>query len=49
MNTKGELPMWDNIVNYAYHHKDGKVYVFDTDGNLTEQEVEESLATLSVK
>ncbi len=48
-DTKGKLPMWGNIVNYAYHHKNGKVYVFDTDGNLTEQEVEESLATLSVK
>ena len=32
--TGGELKMWGKIVNYVYHHKDGKSYVFNVNGDL---------------
>jgi len=47
--NKGLLPMWGEIINYVYHHIDGKIYVFDFNGNLVENgEYIESKAVLCV-
>ncbi|BCD62901.1 hypothetical protein NitYY0826_C1789 [Nitratiruptor sp. YY08-26] len=48
--TKGELFMWGKIQRYVYHHSDGRVFVFDTKGNLipNPEKVEENRAILSV-
>jgi hypothetical protein len=48
-DNDGKLPIWGRIANYVYHHKDGKTYVFDTNGKLTDEEVCETEATLSVR
>jgi hypothetical protein len=34
--TKGKLVVWGDIQSYQYHHKDGEIYVFDTNGNLVQ-------------
>ena len=47
--TGGELFIWGKIKNYVYDHKDGKSYIFDTDGNLINEKVLETMAILSVK
>ena len=48
--NEGKLPIWGNIDNYFYHHKDGKVYTFDKNGLMVENDnIIESIATLSIK
>ena len=48
--TEGKIPIWGKIKNYVYYHKDGKAYVFDTDGNLidTNEEICESKITFKI-
>jgi hypothetical protein len=48
--SDGELPLWGKIHRYAYHHSDGRVFVFDMEGKLLPeaQKVEESRAQLSL-
>jgi len=47
-DSDGKLMMWGNIVNYAYHHTDNEVYVFDRTGRLLKGEkVIENRATMS--
>jgi len=47
--TQGKLPLWGNIVNYVYHHSDGKVYIFSPDGTLNKGgEYVEGIATLHI-
>lgn len=48
--SSGELPLWGKIRRYVYHHRDGRVFVFDTEGRLVPevQKVEESRAQLSL-
>lgn len=47
-DSNGKLMMWGNIVNYAYHHTDNEVYVFDRTGRLLKGEkVIEIRATMS--
>jgi len=49
IKSNGDLGIWGKIVNYAYHHKDSKSYVFDTNGVLLENvEVLQSRASLSL-
>lgn len=49
IESNGDLGIWGKIVNYAYHHKDSKSYVFDTNGELLENvEVLQSRASLSL-
>ncbi len=47
----GSIKLWGNIVSYNWHHIDGKVYIFDKNGNykLNNNKVNESKATLSIK
>jgi len=45
----GKLNLWGDIVSYNYHHYDGKQYVFDKDGNIINDVVSESKATVSIK
>lgn len=33
IDTKGTIGIWGDIINYAYHHYNGKVYIFDNEGN----------------
>ncbi len=48
--TKGKIGIWGNIVNYVYHHSDGKTYVFDTNGQQIEEiNVVEGRAVLRLK
>ncbi|WP_025209086.1 hypothetical protein [Hippea sp. KM1] len=47
-DNNGELPMWGKIRSYAYHHKDGKVYVFDPEGKLVDEKVNEIKVCLKV-
>ena len=48
--TKGELPLWEKIDNYFYHHKDGKVYTFDRSGTMIKNSnVNESRAIISIR
>jgi len=48
--TKGNIGIWGNIVNYVYHHYDNKTYTFNTKGKLIEDiKVNESKATLKLK
>jgi len=43
----GKLPIWGDIVNYVYHHSDGKAYVFSPNGTLDKDgEYTESVATI---
>jgi hypothetical protein len=50
IKTGGKLDLWGKIANYNYHHKDGKSYVFDTNGNMVaDEKVIESKAILSLK
>jgi hypothetical protein len=47
---EGRLNIWGDIQNYQYHHRDGKTYLFDVNGNhLTSKEVYESLATIRLR
>jgi hypothetical protein len=47
---KGTLPVWGDIKNYQYHHKDDKTYLFDIYGNYIPNDgVCESLATIGLK
>lgn len=47
--TNGILPLWGKIVNYVYHHCDGKAYIFDPNGRRIENaEVRESLAIVTI-
>jgi hypothetical protein len=46
----GKLVIWGEIENYQYHHRDGKVYLFDVVGNyIPNKQVYESQATLRLK
>ena len=50
IETKGNIGIWGNIVNYAYHHSDSETYVFDKDGSLLDDEnIIETKAVLSLK
>jgi len=50
INTKGKAAIWGDIVNYVYHHNDGKTYVFDTNGKKIENiKVFENRASLRLK
>ena len=50
IKTNGKIDLWGKITNYNYHHKDGKSYVFDTDGNMVvDKKIIESKAVLSLK
>jgi len=45
--TKGKIGIWGNIVNYVYHHSDTLTYLFDTNGDLIQNQIiNESKATL---
>ena len=49
-NSHGTIGIWGEIKNYAYHHRDGKVYIFDTDGQLIKDaEVIENRAVCGMK
>lgn len=37
-DNKGYLPVWGNIEKYIYHHSDGKIYVFDINGNFIKEQ-----------
>lgn len=48
--TKGNIGIWGDIVNYVYHNYDDKTYLFDTNGKMIENiAVNESKATLTLK
>jgi len=48
--NKGKLPLWGKIDNYYYHHKDEKVYTFDNNGMVIENDdINESRATISIR
>jgi len=50
ISTNGKIGIWGNVVNYAYHHNDGKVYVFDKYGNqIDSKPIVESRASLRLK
>lgn len=36
-DNKGYLPVWGNIEKYFYHHSDGKIYLFDINGNFVKE------------
>ena len=47
--TEGKIGIWGDIVNYVYHHYDGKTYLFDRDGTQIETiKVVENRATLQL-
>ena len=51
LQNEGRLTVWGKIHAYSYHHIDGSVYLFATDGTLQEvlpKAEEEPKATLSV-
>jgi len=47
----GRLQLWGNIVSYNWHHTDGKIYIFDKNGNYicSTKNIIESKATLNIK
>jgi len=47
--NNGKLNVWGDIINYNYHHYNGKQYVFDKNGNVIDDFVNETQATLSLK
>jgi len=50
VQENGKIGIWGKIVNYVFHHKDDKTFVFDTDGKLVENiVVAENRAILTLK
>jgi hypothetical protein len=46
---KGELALWGEIHNYVYHHIDGQIFVFNTEGNIIQNaEPNETKAELRI-
>ena len=46
---KGELALWGKIYNYVYHHTDGQIFVFNTEGNIIQNaEPNETKAELRI-
>jgi len=50
ISNNGEIPLWGKIHNYVYHHIDGRKFVFDIDGTLSQNqsEIMESRAELKI-
>lgn len=49
--SEGKILLWGKIYNYVYHHTNGKKYIFDTDGELlqNQDEILESRAVLKIE
>ena len=50
-HTKGKIPLFGKIREYFYHHIDGRIFHFDTNGRLlgqTEEEMDEGKARLYI-
>lgn len=48
--TKGNIGIWGDIVNYVYHNYNNETYIFNTNGKMIENiAVNESKATLTLK